>query len=291
MSARKVRLASGQVLAVQELGGQRAPGIILSHGGGQTRHAWARTARILAESGHHVIAYDHRGHGDSQRSADGDYRFVRFGEDLLELVRQLDPERAKPVIVGASLGGLSGLIAEMIQPGTFSAIVLVDIIPEMDADGVDRIQGFMAHRLDDGFGSLEEAAASVAAYLPNRTRPPSAEGLRKNLRLGTDGRWRWHWDPAFVRGANNINVEGRAMMQRLNDEASKIACPVRLIRGGSSDLVDIPRAEAFIRRLQDGAMVDVSDAGHMVAGDRNDIFADALLTILADLKIGGTAAI
>ena len=45
-----------------------------------------------------------------------------------------------------------------------------------------------------------KAAQAVAEYLPQRPRPKSYEGLKKNLRLSPDGRWRWHWDPRFLDG-------------------------------------------------------------------------------------------
>ncbi len=53
----------------------------------------------------------------------------------------------------------------------------------------------------DGFGSLEQAADSIATYLPQRRREPgkSPDSLRELLREGADGRWRWHWDPRLGR--------------------------------------------------------------------------------------------
>ena len=76
--------------------------------------------------------------------------------------------------------------------------MLVDVTPRVDPAGVDRIRGFMATHIEDGFATLEEAADAIAAYLPHRPRPRSLDGLRKNLRHGTDGRYRWHYDPAFI---------------------------------------------------------------------------------------------
>ena len=46
-------------------GDPSAPPVVLLHGGGQTRHAWGGTAAALAAHGHHAIAIDLRGHGDS----------------------------------------------------------------------------------------------------------------------------------------------------------------------------------------------------------------------------------
>ena len=49
-----------------------------------------------------------------------------------------------------------------------------------------------------------------------------------------------------------------------------------------SDLVTKERADEFLARFPDVSFVDVGGAGHMVAGDRNDLFADAIVEFLAD---------
>jgi pimeloyl-ACP methyl ester carboxylesterase len=95
---------------------------------------------------------------------------------------------AKPVAIGASLGGLAALLA-LGQATCFSALVLVDIVPRTEAGGVAHVENFMRARAREGFASIDEAAESIAAYLPHRTKPRSTEGLRKNLRQRADGRW------------------------------------------------------------------------------------------------------
>src|SRR5690606_10858671 len=99
----------------------------------------------------------------------------------------------RPVLVGASLGGLTALLLEgEIAPGTARGLVLVDVAPRVEPEGVLRIHAFMtAH--PDGFADLEEAAAAISDYLPHRPRRGVPPGLAKNLRRGADGRWRWHW--------------------------------------------------------------------------------------------------
>ena len=188
--------------------------VVLAHGGGQTRHSWASTATRLAESGWKTIALDLRGHGESQWAADGDYQIQRFAEDLVAVSAGL-PD--KPALIGASLGGMAGMMVEtVVAPGTFRSLTLVDIIPNSDPAGVAKIMGFMAANLDHGFENLEAAADSIAAYLPRRTRPSDLTGLRKNLRLGQDGRYRWHWDPRFVTG---MGASGRSENTAFDFEA------------------------------------------------------------------------
>ena len=109
------------------------------------------------------------------------------------------------------LGGIASMLAEGTYGRVFSAMVLVDITPRVDLEGVAKVQGFMRSHAKEGFASIAEAADAVAAYLPHRPRPRSHEGLKKNLRLHPDGRWRWHWDPRFLDGRRRVGARTSAV--------------------------------------------------------------------------------
>lgn len=259
---------------------------LLLHGGGQTRHAWGGAARRIADAGHMAFTLDQRGHGDSAWVGDKGYAFDDYAADAVTVSRQITDQTGKPpVLVGASLGGISGLMAEHLGgPNLLAGLVLVDITPHMDADGVSRIQGFMAERMREGFETLEDAAAAIAAYLPHRAPRRSLDGLAKNLRQGDDGRYRWHWDPAFIDGPRNINHGWESGQQRLIEAAQGLTIPVLLVRGQQSELVTEEAVTAFREMVPHADFVDVSGAGHMVAGDRNDAFNDAISGFLDKLE-------
>ena len=162
--------------------------------------------------------------------------------------------------------------------------MLVDITPRVDVEGVSKIQGFMRAQLREGFGSIAEAADAVAAYLPHRPRPRSHEGLKKNLRLHPDGRWRWHWDPRFLEGNRRIGAGSEEVERRWSAAAKRVTIPALLVRGGSSELVQEEHAKDFLKLVPHASYVDVSGARHMVAGDRNDQFANAIESFLSNLK-------
>ena len=272
------RGAEGQTLVADAMGVDDALPVILAHGGGQTRLSWRRTQERLAAADLRVIAIDLRGHGESQWSLSGHYRIEDFADDLLCVAHALG---TPPVLVGASLGGLSGLIAEgEIRPGSFASLTLVDIAPNMEPAGVARVMGFMAAHLETGFASAEEAAEIVDSYRPREGRRTTAERIAPYVRKGQDGRWRWHWDPRFITSV--MSSRGEARMERLAEAARRLACPVHLIRGGSSDLVSPEGAAAFLDLVPHARFTDIAGAGHMVVGDRNDAFADAILTFLQD---------
>jgi len=263
----------GLLLAAEAWGDPANPAVILSHGGGQTRHSWGGTAAALAEQGWYAVAYDHRGHGESEWSEESLYDFAHFALDMACLARSF---ARPPAVVGASLGGLSAMLgAGELQPGMFSSIVLVDVTPRLNLVGVQRIFDFMNANIESGFASLEEAADAIALY-SGRPRRSDLSGLRKNLRV-RDGRYYWHWDPRFFAPRS----AGPAQPERVVDAARRIKIPVLLIRGRASDVVTEEEVQDFLELIPHAEYVDVDKARHMVAGDRNDIFSAAVLEFLA----------
>jgi non-heme chloroperoxidase len=265
--------AGGVTIAGDAWGPAHGPLVLLQHGGGQTRHAWKGAGQALGAAGYRAVAFDARGHGDSDWAPDGRYGQDAMLDDLRSVVAALGG--GPVVLVGASMGGATSLAAAGEGQVPASALVLVDIAPRIEAGGVDRIQAFMT-RNPDGFGSLQEVAEAIASYQPHRERPRNLDGLGKNVRLGPDGRYRWHWDPRF-RAARPTREDRR---DRLEDAARCITLPTLLVRGGMSDLLSEEGAQAFLALCPHSEYVNVKGAAHMVAGDRNDVFAGAVIDFL-----------
>ena len=281
--------AAGNRLVADVYGDAGQP-VLLLHGGGQTRHAWRHTAEHLARAGALAYALDQRGHGDSEWVADGHYAFTDFADDAAAVAATLTQRTGqRPIAIGASLGGIASLLAEGYaeragKAPVFAAVVLVDITPRVDQSGVQKIQGFMRARASEGFATIAEAADAVAAYLPHRKRPRSHEGLRKNLRLHPDGRWRWHWDPRVLNGQRSFATDHHALEAALIAAAKAITIPALLVRGGSSELVHEAHVREFLELVPHADYIDVADARHMVAGDANDSFSDAVLDFVGKLE-------
>lgn len=273
--------AEGNCLAAS-VWGESARTVLLLHGGGQTRHAWDKTGRALADASWRAIALDQRGHGRSDWVGNGHYSFPDYAADAEAVGRALIAQGAGPVVlVGASLGGIAGLYSYAASEPVFDGLVLVDIVPQMDPEGVAHVQGFMRAKAREGFASVEEAAEAVALYLPHRPLPRSLEGLRKNLRHDPDGRWRWHWDPLFLDGPRNVNTDWPDVEVVLERATRAITVPLMLVRGGSSELVTPEAAVEFRALAPHCDYADIAEARHMVAGDRNDAFSAAILNFLA----------
>jgi pimeloyl-ACP methyl ester carboxylesterase len=250
------------------------PTVLMLHGGGQNRFSWKKTGQVLAEQGLHVVALDSRGHGDSDRAPNANYSIDALCADTLEVLDQI----GRPVaLIGASMGGMTGmLVADAAGPQRVTQLVLVDVVPRYEKSGSARIRDFMFSHVH-GFESLEEAADAVAEYLPHRTKPRSPDGLKKNLRL-RDGRWYWHWDPAFLSAPDDdpfIRVE------RLEQAVTNLTIPILLIRGKLSDVVSTEGVKDFLDKVPGAEFVELSHAGHTAAGDDNDAFSEAVVQFVS----------
>ena len=277
-SSLRFTAADGVRLAIDVRQPEGRPTLLFAHGFGQTRHAWTATAAALAAEGCRCVTFDSRGHGESERVPGGDYHMEQFVADLVGLARA-QPE--PPVLVGASMGGLLGLVvAGEIDPALFRALVLVDITPRWETAGVERILAFMqAH--PDGFADYAEAAEQIAAYLPHRPGRKSEDQLRPLLREGADGRLRWHWDPALLGG--DLVRESERYQPRLMSAAANVRVPLLLLSGGRSDVVSRDTVDEFLRLAPHAEHVELPRATHMVAGDANDAFIREIARFLRTL--------
>jgi pimeloyl-ACP methyl ester carboxylesterase len=177
------------------------------------------------------------------------------------------------ILIGASMGGMTGmLVADAAGRQNVTKLVLVDVVPRYEKEGSARIREFMSSGID-GFESLDEAADAVAAYLPYRKKPRSPEGLKKNLRL-RDGRWYWHWDPAFLTAPMD---DPFVRVERLERAVIESTIPILLIRGKLSDVVSADGVRDFLEKVSRAEFVELPEAGHTAAGDDNDAFSEVVV--------------
>jgi len=268
----RIPVSDGIELVADIAGPRDAPMVILGHGGGQTRHSWDKAELQLAAAGYCAVNYDLRGHGDSGWTPNGRYSNDTRASDLATIAKLA---KGPVALVGASMGGVTALVA-CTHGLNADALVLVDIVPKLSIAGADKVRGFMGAS-PDGFASLEEAADAISAYYPDRPRPKDLSGLNKNLRLGEDGRYRWHWDPRMLQ---DMGGDPRHLLTIMDAADWTDRIPTLLVRGMKSDIVTEDGVEDLKRRIPALEIADIRGAGHMVAGDKNDEFNAAVIEFL-----------
>lgn len=273
-------VSHGAELVAESWGRARDPAVVLLHGGGQTRHAWRRAGERLAQLGFYALIPDLRGHGESAWSPDGRYSPDLYADDVRAWCALIEQSGEKPpALVGASLGGISSLLAAGEAPRARPpALVLVDIAHRGEPVGISRILNFM-RAYPDGFDSFEHALSVVAQYLPHRASASAGEGLRRNLRE-RDGRLVWHWDPRLIQGVESTPATRAQYSQRLLSAARAVNAPILVVRGADSDVLSPEIADEFCREVPRAQRADVAGARHMVAGDQNDPFLDVIIEFL-----------
>lgn len=260
----------GVRLAGDSWGDVGTPLVVLLHGVGQTRHAWGGTGKLLGAAGYHAVAFDARGHGDSDWSSDGNYTREAMISDLRCVVAALGSQR--PVLIGASMGGATSLVAVGENRVEALALILVDIAPRTESSGVAAVKEFMEQN-SDGFKTLQEVADAIRNYRPQEQRPRKLDGLSKNVRRDADGKYHWHWDPRLL-DRERDGEERRAASAR------RLTLPTLLVRGGHSNVLSEEGVREFLAMCPHSEYVNVAGAGHMVAGDRNDAFGRAAIDFL-----------
>ncbi len=272
----RIELPSGLEIAFDAWGPESNRPVLLLHGGGQTRHAWRGAGQALGEAGYRALALDLRGHGDSSWDDSGDYGYDALAEDLVSFIREADIER--PALVGASLGGAVSLLSVGEGMIDSAALVVVDTAPRIEQAGVSNLRTFMTQS-PEGFASLEDVAEAIAAYNPSRGRSSNLSGLAKNVRADDAGRLHWHWDPKFM-APTREPVDWEDRQARMERCAQSLTLPALLVRGGLSDILSEEGAEGFLELCPHAEYVNITGASHMVAGDRNDRFANAVIDFL-----------
>jgi pimeloyl-ACP methyl ester carboxylesterase len=265
--------------------GSGDPEFVFLHGGAQNAHTWDTVALALGKP---VLAVDLPGHGHSGWRQDGAYSPMNLADDVAAMVAVHAP--AARVVVGMSLGGLTAMELAVRHPRLVGSLVMVDITPGVNAAKTKAITDFV-----DGpqeFASFDDLLARTKEHNPTRSESSLRRGILHNAHQRPDGSWQWRYDRgshARLRQSapsEDQDVDGAAgsdetatALSPLWDDFGSIGCPVTLVRGSLSPVVDDDDV-AEARRRQPGLVVHVVDgAGHSVQGDRPVELAAILATL------------
>ena len=251
-------------------GPDSAPPVLLLHG--LTGHArtWDALARDLSAD-FRVIALDQRGHGDSDRAPDADYRVATMAGDVERFVEALGLERF--TLVGLSMGGRVGIAyAGGRHAVRIERFCIVDIGPEVHLPGLERIRQMMAGA-PERIESEEQAVEFVRRANPRMAEAGLRDRVRHGLRPMADGGFEWKYDKAL---REMMRQGGRRDTIDLWEPLRRIAVPALLVRGAESDVLSADVAKRMIDALPDGRLVEIPGAGHTVPADQPEAFARAV---------------
>lgn len=261
--------ANGHVSALRW--GAGSPRVVFLHGGGQNAHTWDT---VVVGLGQPALAVDLPGHGHSGWRADGDYSPRNNAEAVAPVLRELAPDAE--LIVGMSLGGLTGIRVGAMAPDLVRELVLVDVTPSAlhrYAELTTEQQGTVA--LVQGereFPSFQAMLDLTVAAAPHREVKALRRGVFHNSRRLDNGNWAWRYDA--IRVVPDFDD--------LWNDVDALSAPVTLVRGASSPFVtDQDAAELASRATYFRQAHVVENSGHSVQSDQPRALIDLLRGILA----------
>lgn len=276
--------ADGVTLHALEWSREGTP-LVFLHGFSNEAHIWDDAAPAVAPY-YRTLAFDLRGHGDSDRDPEGRYDYDFHVADLEAALAALGIERF--VLVGHSLGGRVAMRFAGKHPNRLAGLVIVDSAPELDVRGTVRITVDLQRGGASGgdglsFGSEGQYRDVLARAYPEVARPILERMAHHMLRRRGDGRFEPKLDPNWFKARNTADeAAARAREERLAkemwDALAQAPCPTLVVRGAASDVMSPEVADKMVEDvLQHGQLAVVARAGHSVMVDNPEGFRAALV--------------
>jgi pimeloyl-ACP methyl ester carboxylesterase len=283
MEPTSLRIPGAHGLSLHALEWSREGTLLLFlHGFGNDAHVWSWCAPSFAPH-YRVVAYDHRGHGQSDRDPEGRYDHESMALDVAAVMDALGAARA--VIVGHSLGGRVAMRFAGMHPERLAGLIIVDSAPELDARGTTRIR-LDVRQQDPSFASLSDYEKVLQRQYPV-TKPEMLTVLARHwAQQRPDGRFELCLDPAFMRGRGGQSEEElRAWSENeaklLWAALETLPCPALVVRGAASDVLSADVADKMADDvLKNGKLEVIAKAGHSVMLDNPEAFEKALASFV-----------
>ena len=251
--------------------GSAEPQMVFVHGGSQNAHTWDT---VLLDLGVPALAIDLPGHGHSSWRDDAMYSPHSMAVDIAEVIA-LHAASAK-IVVGMSLGGLTSLALAGHAPHLVQELVLVDITPGVNGDKAKAILDFVNG--PQAFASFDDLLKRTIEHNPTRTIESLRRGILHNAKQLDDGSWQWRYDRrSHIRSENSEPISGDAL-GKLWELIGTLSCPLTLLRGGTSPVVDDADVAELKRRQGRADVLVIDGAGHSIQGDKPRELAAFLAT-------------
>lgn len=254
-------LADGRTVSALRYG-SGSPTVTLLHGAGLNAHTWDTTILSLQQP---ALAIDLAGHGDSSWRDDLDYSPRTLAVDV---AAALEAWTDRPqLIIGQSLGGLTGAALAADRPDLVRELIVIDITPGIDvSSGPAALRQLYAGPTD--FATRAELVDRAMALGFGGSRADTERGVFLNTRIRDDGRveWKHHFAhlAAQTLAAHDPGAAARpsSLHQTGWDDLSGVTAPLILIRAARG-FVSAADADDFRRRLPTARVISL-DATHNV---------------------------
>lgn len=276
--------ADGTVLHAEAFGPADGLPVVLGHGWTESLQYWIYQIRALSERGFCVVAYDLRGHGDSEPAAEENYSIDRFGEDLEAVLAQAVPPGCLAVIGGHSLGAMAiaawagrhevekrVAAAALINTGVGDLIAGQLLVPVPGiAQAVNKtiaVHGFLGSRapLPRFSTPLSSAAIRYVAFGPAAS--PAQVAFYERMLIAC---------PPDVRA--NVGIALSEL--ELHEALPRLTVPTIVIAGEQDRLTPPGHARRIAEMLPALERLTVlRGTGHMAPLERPDAVSDALIEL------------
>ena len=259
-------------------GDSENPTIIMLHGFAQQSHSWDFVALGLCDK-FRIVAFDQRGHGDSDWSQNHNYSLNDYHNDIDNLIKHLG--LSETLMVGMSMGGRNAFTYAASHPDLVSALVVVDAAPVAQSSGRDKIRNFVSQ--EDVHPSIEEFVRMVHGYTPNRPIDQIWGSIKHNVKQLSDGSWTWKYDKFLRSPDRDFRSESKDVSDAMWASLDMLKAPTLLVVGEDSDIVSLDVANQMINRISNSQLVSIPNAGHRVMGDNPVAFQSAINEFLSNI--------
>lgn len=209
-----------------------------------------------------VVAVDYRGRGLSDYDPDpAKYAVpVELG-DVLAIAASLGITRA--ILLGTSRGGLISMAMAAAQPQLLAGVILNDIGPALEIDGLIKIKGYIAdppprQTWDEAQRGLKELFGSV---FPSLTDAEWTAWTHRAFREKAGGGLERTYDLKLSHTLDGLDpANPLPQVWELFDMLASV--PLMLVHGGLSDLLSPQSVRDMVARRPDIDLVEVADQGH-----------------------------
>lgn len=233
--------------------------VVLIHGYPLDHTIWKPVVNLLKTHAR-LIVPDLRGFGASP-SPDGDWTIRNMADDILQLLDQLEIERA--VLVGHSMGGYIALNFAHAYPARTAGLGLISTQAASDSP----------EKRQNRYKQIEEVKRrgikSVSEAIPGKLTPraPLAEALKLLMSKV---------NPATISQA----LKAMAERSDASEWLTNMDIPAVVIHGTADSLLPLENAQTMAQILPRGWLVEVPEAGHMPMLEAPEMVANALCQLI-----------